>query len=91
MVTTKRGTSDRLKVSYNGYASVQDISRNCEFYNGEEWAAYRKEAYIQAYGSYDEASCFPGLMGDVKNSGEYVDWEKLMIHKAVQHKHDVLV
>ena len=91
LVTTKRGTSDRLKVSYNGYASVQDISRNCEFYNGEEWAAYRKEAYIQAYGSYDEASCFPGLMGDVKNSGEYVDWEKLMIHKAVQHKHDVLV
>ena len=41
LVTTKRGTLDRLKVSYNGYASVQDISRNCEFYNGEEWAACR--------------------------------------------------
>ena len=91
LVTTKRGTADRLRVSYSGYASVQDINRNCEFYNGEEWAAYRKEAYIQAYGSYDEASCFPGLMGQVKNSGEYVDWEKLMIRKAVQHKHDVLV
>lgn len=91
LVTTKRGTPDRLRVSYSGYASVQDINRNCEFYNGEEWAAYRKEAYIQAYGSYDEASCFPGLMGEVKNSREYVDWEKLMIHKAVQHKHDVLV
>lgn len=91
LVTTKRGTADRLRVSYSGYASVQNVERNCEFYNGEEWAAYRKEAYIQAYGSYDDASCFPGIMGEVKNSGEYVDWEKLMIHKAVQHKHDVLV
>lgn len=91
LITTKHGTTDKLQVSYDGYVSVQNVWRNCEFYNGEEWAAYRKEAYIQAYGSYDEASCFPGLMSDVLKSGEYVDWEKLMIHNALQHKHDVLV
>ncbi len=91
LITTKRGQEGKLKVSYSGYVAVQDISRNFEFYNGAEWAAYRKEAYWNAYGTYDEVDCFPGLMLDNYYSGEWVDWEKLMISKAVQHKHDVYV
>lgn len=91
LITTKRGQEGKLKVSYSGYAAIQDISRNFEFYNGEEWAAYRMEAYYNAYGTMDEASCLTGLMQDVYYSGEWVDWEKLMIHKALQQKHDVLV
>lgn len=91
LITTKRGQEGKLKVSYSGYAAVQDIDRNFEFYNGAEWAAYRMEAYYNAYGSYNEADCLTGLMGEVYQSGEWVDWEKLMIHKALQQKHDVLV
>ena len=91
LITTKRGLSGKPKISYSGYVAMQDIHRNFEFYNGPEWAAYRKEAYIQAYGTYDEESCFPGLMKEVLDSGEWVDWEKLMISKAFQQKHDVLV
>lgn len=91
LITTKRGQEGKLKVSYSGYAAVQDINRNFEFYNGEEWAAYRMEAYYNAYGSYDESDCLKGLMGEVLASGEWVDWEKLMISKALQQKHDVLV
>lgn len=91
LITTKRGLSGKPRISYSGYAAVQDIHRNFEFYNGPEWAAYRKEAYIQAYGIYDEESCFGGLMKEVLDSGEWVDWEKLMISKAFQQKHDVLV
>ena len=30
-------------------------------------------------------------MRDVMNSGEWVDWEKLMIKPALQQKHDVTV
>lgn len=91
LITTKRGVAGKTKVSYNGYVAVQDISRNFEFYNGEEWAAYRKEAYYNANGYYDEEDCFRGVMLDVLNSGEWVDWESLMISPALQHKHDVLV
>lgn len=91
LITTKRGQAGQTKITYSGYAAIQDISRNFEFYNGEEWAAYRKEAYYNAYGTYDEADCFKGLMKDVLDSGEWVDWEKQMIHQALQHKHDVLV
>lgn len=91
LITTKRGTSGKVKVSYNGYVAVQTIDRNFEFYNGDEWAAFRHEAYYNANGYYDETDCFRGIMLDVLNSGEYIDWEELMIKPAIQHKHDLLV
>ena len=91
LITTKRGQAGKLKVSYSGYVAVQDISRNFEFYNGPEWAAYRAEAYYNAYGSYDEEDCLKGLMLDSYITGQWVDWEDLMINPAIQHKHDVYV
>ncbi len=91
LVTTKRGLSGKPKLSYNGYVAVQDINRNFEFYNGPEYAAYRKEAYIQAFGTYDEASCLTGFMKEVNDSDKWVDWEKLMIRPAFQQKHDLLL
>ena len=91
LITTKRGAAGRTKVSYDGYAAIQTISRNFHFYNGEQWAAYRHEAFYNAYGYYDEADCFRGFMKDVLDSGEFIDWEQVMIKPALQHKHDVLV
>lgn len=91
LITTKRGQAGKLKVSYSGYVAVQDINRNFEFYNGEEWAAYRAEAYYNAYGTYDDSDCLKGLMLDSYLSKEWVDWEDLMINPAIQHKHDVYV
>lgn len=82
LITTKRGQTGKMKISYNTYAASQSIHKNFEFYNGEEWAALRKEAYYNANLSYDETDCFRGLMLDVFKSGEYVDWEKLMISSA---------
>ena len=91
LITTKRGQTGKMKISYNTYAASQSIHKNFEFYNGEEWAALRKEAYYNANLSYDETDCFRGLMLDVFKSGEYVDWEKLMISSAWQQKHDILI
>lgn len=91
LITTKRGQSGKMKITYNTYFASQSIHRNFEFYNGDEWAALRKEAYYNANLSYDEADCFKGLMRDVLQSGKYVDWEKLMINSAWQQKHDILI
>ena len=55
LITTKRGQEGKLRVSYSGYAAIQDIDRNFEFYNGEEWAYYRAEAYQNAYGAFDKS------------------------------------
>lgn len=91
LVTTKRGQSRKPKITYNTYFASQNLYRNFHFYNGEQWAALRKEAYFNANGYYDETDAFRGLMLDVLNSGEWVDWEKLMISPALQHKHDISI
>ena len=91
LITTKRGAAGKTKVTYDGYAAVQTISRNFEFFNGEEWAAYRHEAFYNAYGYYDEDECFRGYMKEALENHKYVDWESVMIKPAFQHRHDLLV
>jgi TonB-linked SusC/RagA family outer membrane protein len=91
LVTTKRGVSSKTKVSVNSYVGAQSLFRNFEFYDGEQWAAYRKEAFYNAYGYYDEEEAFRGVMRDVYQSKQYVDWEDVMISTAYQNKNDVLI
>ncbi|MBZ4190169.1 TonB-dependent receptor [Niabella beijingensis] len=91
LVTTKRGINGKLRVNYNGYLASQRLDRNFEFYNGKEWAAYRKEAFYNANGYYDESEAFSELMLDALYSGNEVNWEDVMIDPALQHKHDVLI
>lgn len=91
LITTKRGVSGKTKISYDGYVGVQTIDRNFDFYNGEEWAAYRHEAFYNAYGYYDKDDCFRGFMKETLENGQEVDWEKVMIHPAIQHSHNIFV
>jgi TonB-linked outer membrane protein, SusC/RagA family len=91
LVTTKRGTAGKMKIDYNAYIGQQRLNRNFSFYNGEEWAAYRKEAFYNANGYYDESEAFSDVMLEVLYAGKSVDWEDLMISPALQHKHDLSV
>mgnify|MGYP003574859610 FL=1 len=91
LVTTKRGVSTKTKVNVNSYVGAQSLFRNFEFYDGEQWAAYRKEAFYNAYGYYDEEEAFRGLMRDVYHSKDYVNWEDVMIKTAYQNKNDILI
>lgn len=92
LITTKRGVEGKPRVDYNFYIGNQNIHRNFDFYNGKEWAAYRREAWKNGHdGEYLEEDCFSETMRDVMNSGEWVDWEKLMIESALLQKHDITV
>ncbi|NGF55915.1 SusC/RagA family TonB-linked outer membrane protein [Parapedobacter sp. SGR-10] len=91
LVTTKRGISGETKVNVNSYGGVQNLYRNFEFYDGEQWAAYRKEAFYNAYGYYNESEAFRGLMQKVYHSKDYVDWEDVMLSPSWQNKNDVLI
>lgn len=91
LITTKRGVSGKTKVNVNSYAGVQELYRNFEFYDGDQWASYRKEAFYNAYGYYNEDEVFKGLMKNSYESKEYVDWEDVMISPAWQNKNDVLI
>lgn len=44
LVTTKKGTTGKPEVSYNGYVGIQNITRYPEFFNGYEYASLYNEA-----------------------------------------------
>ena len=49
LVTTKKGTSDKLSVSYDGYVGVQSVSKKLDMMNAYEYAEFVKDAHDNAY------------------------------------------
>lgn len=97
LVTTKRGTQGKFEVNYNGYLGIQSLWRNFDFYSPEEYLMLRREAMANDKGLIDarELSISEALsdeiMEEVWASGQFVDWEKLMLKNALYHNHDVTV
>ncbi len=42
IITTKKGTYDKLSVSYNGYVGVQNVSKKLDMMNAYEYAKFVK-------------------------------------------------
>ncbi|WP_025829922.1 TonB-dependent receptor [Segatella maculosa] len=49
LVTTKMGVSDKLAISYDGYAGTQTISKKLDMMNAYQYAAFVKDAHDNAY------------------------------------------
>lgn len=95
LVTTKRGQAGKSKVTYSGYAGVQVLDRNFDFYSGDEWLALRAEG-VAADKAVADAMTIPvsevlsdPMMLEAYKAGAFVDWEKLMFHPALYHNHEV--
>ncbi len=103
LITTKRGTTGRLKISYHGYRSTQKLVRNFDLYSGKEWVALRREAYRSESGRYDEngneeyePDDFVFTQEQIQilkeiESGErdYLNWEDEVINDATQQSHSL--
>jgi len=78
LVTTKRGTTGKVNVSYHGFVTTKNIERNFEVYSGQEFAQYRREA-LRSDDANDE---YPGEtvaftsveLNNIANN-RFVDWE----------------
>lgn len=92
LVTTKRGVANKVTIDYNGYTGVQQLKKNFSLYNGNEWAALRREAFRTetANNQYPaEEVIFDNVMLNTIAEGQSVDWQKFMINDAWSQKHDV--
>lgn len=49
LVTTKKGTSDKLSVSYDGYVGVQSVSKKLDMMNAYEYAEFVRDGHNNAY------------------------------------------
>lgn len=75
IITTKRPDKNgRLEIEYDGYFGLGKSFRNFDVMDGEMYAAYREQAYLNN-GSTD---AFDDVQKRVIESGNYIDWQKLM-------------
>lgn len=91
LITTKRGKTGKVKVSYNGFSGIQTINRNFDVYNGEEFAQLKREAYRTSNGGVygPDSAVFTPLELESVQSGEYIDWEKYMLTTGVTNNHSI--
>ncbi|MGQ7947535.1 SusC/RagA family TonB-linked outer membrane protein [Flavobacterium sp. WC2509] len=91
LITTKRGKTGKVKVSYNGYSGIETVNRNFDIYNGEEFAQLKREAFRTANGGVygPDTSVFTSQELESVQSGKYIDWDKYMLTTGVTNNHSI--
>lgn len=100
LVSTKRGSSDKVRVNLNSYGSISTLWRNFDFYDGEEFYNLRREAYAgdnMFYNPEDYEVLVPSyvlndaIMEELYEKKQFTDWESLMFKPAWTQKHDLSI
>lgn len=103
LITTKRGanTNNQVKISYNGYYSIQNVDPNFEIFSPEEYIQLRREAYRGDLanssnnwtGTYpDDSQMFTPLEMESMTNKNYVNWTDYAFKKDVPlTKHDLSI
>ncbi|MDO7171752.1 SusC/RagA family TonB-linked outer membrane protein [Mariniflexile sp. AS56] len=94
LVTTKRGRSGKVNVSYHGYVSTKSIERNFDVYSGQEFAQYRREALRSdnANDEYpDDSVAFTSVeLNNIANN-RFVDWEEELLKTGTVNSQSINV
>lgn len=82
IITTKKGSSGKLRVNYNGSVSFGQVTNYLDIMNGNEFEAFIK----QYYPSYSN------MLGVTTNGEQKIyntDWQKEIFRKTVSTDHNV--
>ncbi|WP_420150450.1 SusC/RagA family TonB-linked outer membrane protein [Spirosoma sp.] len=92
IITTKRGSSGKAKLSYNGYAGISEVAGYGKFMTGPEYIAFRREAY-RASGTWsspaDDAKIFNPLQLDAIQKQQFPSWPELLLKPGFQQDHQL--
>ena len=92
LVTTKRGKTDRVSVSYHGFVTTKSIERNFDVYSGQEFAQLKREA-VRATNANDEYSddtdVFSAIELENINNNNFVDWEDELVKNGFVNSHSI--
>lgn len=82
LITTKRGSGARTKVTYDGYVGMTEPYRLFEMMNAEQYVAHKNKAWANA-GSATRISVLNDANGDPINT----NWADYVYRKGLQHNH----
>lgn len=92
IVTTKRGTSGKPKVSFNSYYGLSQISRYPKVDDGPAYVALKREAFRTA-GKWNSVADDPAIfntqeLNAIKNN-QWVDYQDLLLHNGTQQDYNL--
>lgn len=79
LITTKRGKDGATRVSYDGYAGVQEVNKTLDVLNGSQFAQLENDVY--------KRSIYP----NPASLGEGTNWQQLIFHRAPIQSHQLSV
>lgn len=94
LVTTKRGEKGKVQVDFTTYVGEQFLSKNFDFYSGEEFYQLRKEAIRTDNGKMPESPhevLADAIMEKAYADKRFTDWENLMLDPAIVQKYDLSI
>lgn len=89
LITTKTGKVGRVSMNYHGYATTQEVIRNFNLYDGDQFVDLRREANRNRFtGEYlsDQNIFTPFELEAIENQ-QYTDWEDLVLDDAFLQSH----
>ena len=78
LVTTKKGSSGKLSVNYNGYTGISGPARKLNLLNAEQYATLRNEASVAGGGGI--------IFSDPASLGEGTDWQDQIFNNSAQRQ-----
>lgn len=84
LITTKAGTTGKTTISYDGYASFQDLVKLPDVMNGEEFYNFKQDRWPGAMTSSEEEIFLAG-------PDEWIDWIDLGMRKGFSQQHNLSV
>ena len=91
IITTKRGSSGKTIVSYDGYYGITSAITNVDMMNAEEWMDFRREAFRNGWDgeipSDDQVFAQDHQIGIA--AGQDVDWLDLVLKEGFQTSHQL--
>jgi len=76
LITTKKGRSGTLHISYNGYYGVQSPEKKLDLLNAEQYATLRNEASLNSGG--------PIIFSNPAALGKGTDWQEQIFNNSAQ-------
>ncbi|UOQ51103.1 SusC/RagA family TonB-linked outer membrane protein [Hymenobacter cellulosivorans] len=92
LITTKRGSSGKPKITFNAYSGVTKVAGYGQFMSGPEWVAFRREAF-RAAGTWnspaDDAVAFNPQQREAIANEQYINWPDQLLHNGLQQNYQV--
>lgn len=102
LITTKKGKAGKFKVNSNNYVTTQNLTKNFDLYNADQFAQLRREAIrtnnapvngVEPYSpdsiNFGGSTQSPEYLNFIK--GNYVNWEDEVLRTGVINSHTITI